>query len=95
MVLGMILSVLKGKNNRGKFNLASAPISEMLKKLLLGLAKSFEAPMLPLIPISNVSAPLNTFRILKNVFPDIPKSCMLECIKSAEKPNVYFFLGDK
>ena len=74
MVFGIILSVLNGKSNLGKFNLASAPISDMLKKLLLGFAKSLEAPILPLTPISNVSAPLNTFLILKNVFPEIPNS---------------------
>jgi hypothetical protein len=92
---GMILSVLKGKNILGKFNFASAPISEILKKLSFGLAKSLEAPIFPLNPISKVSAPLNTFRIPQKVFPEIPKSWMFECVKSVEKPKVYFFLGDK
>ena len=40
--LGMIRSRLTGKNIRGKVSFTSAPYSETLKKLSLGLAKSFE-----------------------------------------------------
>jgi hypothetical protein len=47
----MILSKLNGKNILGKLNLASTPISEILKKLLFGFAKSLEAPTFPLNPI--------------------------------------------
>ena len=86
---------MNGKNIRGKFNLASTPISEMLKKLLFGLAKSLDEPILPLNPSSNVSAPLNTFRIPKKVFPEIPKSWIFERVKSTEGLKVYFFLGNK
>ena len=39
MLFAMIFSVLNGKNIRGKFNLASIPISEILKKLLFGFDK--------------------------------------------------------
>ena len=74
MLLGMILLVLNGKNIRGKFNLASIPISEILKKLLFGFDKALEAPTFPLNPISKVSAPLNTFLIPNEEYPEIPKS---------------------
>jgi hypothetical protein len=74
MAFGMILSELKGRKRRGKFNLASNPNSEMLKKLVLGIAKSLDAPIFPLAAISNVSAPLKMFLMVKEVLPEIPKS---------------------
>ena len=74
MLLGMILSELKGKTILGKFNFASNPYSEILKKRLSGFAKSFEAPKFPLKPISKVSAPLKTFFIPSDALPEIPKT---------------------
>jgi len=74
MLFGMILSVLKNIKILGKFNFMSKPYSDTLKKLSLGLAKSFEEPILPLAAISNVSAPLKTFLIESDVVPEIPKS---------------------
>jgi hypothetical protein len=74
MLFGIILLVLNGKKILGKLNLASNPISEMLKKVLFGFETALEAPTFPLKPISNVSAPLNTLRIPKEEYPEIPKS---------------------
>ena len=92
---GMILSVLKGRNKRGKFNFASTPNSVTLKKTSFGLAISLEEPIFPLKPRSKVSAPLKTFLTVNVVFTSIPISKMLECVKSVENPKVCFFLGVK
>jgi len=74
MLLGIILWVFNGKNIRGKFNFESIPISEILKNVLLGFDKALEAPTFPLNPISKVSAPLKTFLIPNEEYPEIPKS---------------------
>ena len=95
MLFGMIFSVLKGMKILGKFNFKSTPYSETLKKVLFGLAKSFEDPIFTRVAISKVSAPLNIFRTVSETLAPIPKSWMLECVTSNVVLKLYFFLGVK
>jgi hypothetical protein len=74
MLFGIIFSVPKGIKILGKLNFKSSPYSETLKKVLLGFAKSFEDPIFPRAAISNVSAPLNMFRIVSETLNPIPIS---------------------
>ncbi len=72
MYLGIIFSVLNGKKKRGKFNLISVPISEILKNWSSESATSLEAPKVPRAEISKVSAPRNTFLLIKDVLNEKP-----------------------
>ena len=71
---GMIPSVLIGNAIFGNDKFTSAPISEILKKRSSLSAASFEEPILPRPPISNVSAPPKTFLIKSEPPKPIPKS---------------------
>lgn len=72
MYLGMIFSVFIGKNNLGIFSLISAPSSLISKNCESFSAPSFDAPIEPIADISNVSAPLKTFLVNKEMLPEKP-----------------------
>ena len=95
IILGIILSVRIGKTILGIESFMSAPYSEMLKNTSFGLAKSLEEPILPRVEISRISAPLKILRMDRPNVPAIPKSCMLECMKSADTLKLYFLRGTK
>ena len=77
MRLGMMRSVLNGKNKRGMVSLMSPPNSVISKNWSLVFEASFEAPIEPINENSRVSAPLKTFRALSPVLKASPIVWML------------------
>jgi len=63
MYFGINRSVFIGKIILGNISVISAPMSELLKNLLLLLPASLEDPTLPFAEISNISPLLKIFLI--------------------------------
>ena len=75
--MGIIFSVLSGKNRRGMVRPILPPNSFISKNEVLSSAAFLEAPIDPIADMSNVSAPLNTFLILSPVLKANPTVCIL------------------
>jgi hypothetical protein len=66
-----------------------------LKKESLGSPISFDAPIELLRLNERFSVPLKIFLILKFVPKEIPKSSILECVKSRSNPKLNLSLGKR
>ena len=95
MYLGIIFSVLKGKNKRGMLSLMSAPSSLMSKNFCPVFAASLEAPTAPSNDTWRVSAPLKKFLITIPEENESPTFWILLCDTLTSKPIPYFFFGIK
>ena len=91
----IILSVLNGRIALGILKLRFPPNSNRLKKESLGSPISFDAPIELLRLNERFSVPLKIFLILKFVPNEIPKSSILECVKSKSKPKLNLSLGKR
>src|SRR6056300_49385 len=89
----IILSDLKGRIALGILKFRFPPNSNKLKKESLGSLISFEAPIELLRFSERFSVPLNIFLILKFDPKEIPKSSILEWVKSKSNPRLNLFLG--